>query len=166
MRRTTWFSTLVVGLMLSNVVYALPVPEGDPILWVSGKITESNTADGVEFDSAMIKQLEQGTIKTNNHVVSDVVEYKGPKMSALLDYVGAQGSTVKVIAWDEYVVSIPMSDIKKYGVLLATHEDGIKMTIDGKGPFFVVFPFTDNPEIQNDLFYSLSVWQVREIVIE
>ena len=166
MRRTTWFSTLVVGFMLSNVVYALPVPEGDPILWVSGKIIESNTADGVEFDSAMIKRLEQGTIKTNNHVVSDIVEYKGPKMSAVLDYVGAQGSTVKVIAWDEYVVSIPMSDIKKYGVLLATHEDGIKMTIDGKGPFFVVFPFTDNPEIQNDLFYSRSVWQVREIVIE
>ena len=43
MRRTTWFSTLVVGLMLSNVVYALPVPEGDPVLWVSGEITESNT---------------------------------------------------------------------------------------------------------------------------
>ncbi|USD34806.1 MULTISPECIES: hypothetical protein [Vibrio] len=166
MRKATRFSILVIGVVLASMVYALPVPEGDPILWVSGDITQSNTADGVEFDSAMIKQLEHGVIKTSNHVVSNVVEYQGPTLSALLDYVGAQGSTVKVIAWDEYVVSIPVSDIKKYGVLLATHEDGTKMTIDDKGPFFVVFPFTDHPEIQTDLFYSLSVWQVREIVIE
>lgn len=166
MRQVVFVSLLSIGVMFANIVHALPPPEGEPILWVSGKITESNTSSGVEFDTKMIKQLPHGEITTHNHVVAEPLEYKGPKLSALLDYVGAKGSSLKVIAWDDYVVSISIADIKKYDVLLATHEDGIKMTIDGKGPFFIVFPFADNPELDRDLYYGLSVWQVRNLIVE
>ncbi|MCG7488472.1 hypothetical protein MHN79_03115 [Vibrio sp. Of14-4] len=166
MRQAVVVSLMSIGLLFANVVLALPAPEGEPILWVSGKITESNSPDGVEFDSKMIKQLEQGTITTHNHVVAKALEYKGPKLSALLDYVGAKGSSLKVVAWDDYVATILIADIRKYGVLLATHEDGIKMTIDGKGPFFIVFPFVEHPELDKDLYYALSVWQVRDLIIE
>ena len=71
-----------------------------------------------------------------------------------------------MVAWDDYVATIPIADIRNYGVLLATHEDGIKMTIDGKGPFFIVFPFVEHPELDKDLYYALSVWQVRDLIIE
>ena len=30
-----------------------------------------------------------------------------------------------------------------------------------KGPFFIVFPFVEHPELDKDLYYALSVWQVR-----
>ncbi|WP_341663827.1 hypothetical protein [Vibrio sp.] len=166
MRSAVFISILSVGFLFVNFVHALPRPEGEPILWVSGKITESNSPDGVEFDAKMIKRLEHGSITTHNHVVPEALEYKGPKLTALLDYVGATGTSLKVIAWDDYVVSIPIVDIKKYDVLLATHEDGIKMTIDGKGPFFIVFPFAQNPELDRDLYYGLSVWQVRDLIVE
>lgn len=166
MRQTVFVCMLSVGLIFPNLLHALPAPKGEPILWVSGNIAESNSPDGVEFDTDMIKQLEHGVITTHNHVEAKALEYRGPKLTALLDYVGAKGSSLKVIAWDDYVVSIPISDIKKYDVLLATHEDGIKMTIDGKGPFFIVFPFVDHPEIDRDLYYGLSVWQVRDLIVE
>lgn len=156
----------ILSLLFTYNAFALPTPEGEPILWVSGKISQSNAENGVEFDQAMIAKLDQGVIKTSNHVVDQVMTYQGPKLTSLLDFVGAKGTAVKVIAWDEYVKTISIADIEKYGVLLATHEDGVKMTIDGKGPFFVVFPFSDYPELQNDFYYSFSVWQVREIVVE
>lgn len=166
MRNTILVSLFSLSLMLVQSAFALPAPQGETILWVSGKISQSNTENGVEFDQAMVRKLQQGMIKTDNHVVDHVSTYEGPKLTSLLEFVGASGTAVKVIAWDEYVKTISIEDIEKYGVLLATHEDGVKMTIDGKGPFFVVFPFSEYPELQNDFYYSFSVWQVREIVVE
>ncbi|WP_414932644.1 hypothetical protein [Vibrio europaeus] len=166
MRTTLILSVMSTLLFYSQSVLAISPPTQEPILWVSGNISQSNSPQGVELDEAMIFGLEQGTIRTNNHVVAEVVEYKGPKLASLLEYVGAKGKQVQVIAWDDYVVTISLDDIKKYGILLATHEAGVRMTIDDKGPLFVVLPFTEHAELRNDFYYSLSVWQVREIVVE
>lgn len=154
------------AIFLAATAHALPAPQGEPILWVSGKLSHSNSASGIELDEAMLQVLNTGTIHTNNHVIEQVTEYSGPTLTSLLDYVGATGTQIKVTAWDEYVVTIPIADIKTYQVLLATHEAGKRMTIDDKGPFFIVFPFSDYPELRNDYYYSLSIWQVKEIVIE
>ncbi|MEX0334184.1 hypothetical protein [Vibrio tubiashii] len=166
MRTTLIMSVMSTLLFFSHSVLAISPPAEEPILWVSGNISQSNSPQGVELDEAMIFGLEQGTIHTSNHVVAEVVEYKGPKLASLLEYVGAKGKQVQVIAWDDYVVTISLEDIKKYGILLATHEAGVRMTIDDKGPLFVVLPFTEHAELRNDFYYSLSVWQVREIVVE
>ncbi|WP_211252982.1 molybdopterin-dependent oxidoreductase [Vibrio pacinii] len=166
MIKKTLITFVAIWLFTPVAAFALSSPTEDTLLWVSGNINQSNSTSGVEFDEPMLSQLEMGVIRTNNHVVEDIVEYKGPYLASLLDKVGAQGESVKVIAWDDYMVSIPISDIKKYQVILATHENGQKMTLDDKGPFFVVFPFSDFPELRNDFYYSLSVWQVREIVVE
>lgn len=160
----TWI--IVLALFGFNSVYAMSAPEGEPVLWVNGRVSQSNTNGAIVFDEAMLNQLDIRSILTNNHVVDQVVEYRGPTLSSLLENVGATGSQVRVTAWDDYVVTIPISDIEKYGVILATHEAGVKMTIDDKGPLFVVFPFSDYPELRNDFYYSLSIWQVRELFIE
>ncbi|TFH91594.1 hypothetical protein ELS82_10880 [Vibrio ouci] len=154
------------AVVLVSTAHAIPSPQGEPILWISGKISQSNSASGVEMDEAMVQGLDKGTIRTNNHVIEQVTEYSGPTLISLLDYVGATGTQVKVTAWDEYVATIPIADIKTYQVLLATHESGKRMTIDDKGPFFIVFPFSDHPELKNDYYYSLSVWQIKDIVVE
>ncbi|MEF1289037.1 hypothetical protein [Vibrio sp. M260118] len=161
-------ATVIASILLlfSQSVLALSAPTGEPILWVSGNIAESNSDQGVEFDQAMIDQLQQVTVQTNNHVVEQTVEYKGPTISSILELVKSRGESVRIIAWDDYVVTVPVSDLDKYQVLLATHEAGKRLTIDDKGPFFVVFPFADHAELRNDFYYSLSVWQVREIVVE
>ncbi|WP_295894413.1 hypothetical protein [uncultured Vibrio sp.] len=145
---------------------SLPVPTGEVMLWVSGKIEHSNTSTGVELDEKMVSQLKASEITTKNHVVQDDALYKGPTLKSVLEYVGASGNEVKVIAWDDYIVTIPLETIEQYGVLLATHENGVRMTLDDKGPFFIVFPFNDYSELRNDFYYNLSVWQVKEIVVE
>ncbi|MGD8116976.1 hypothetical protein [Vibrio sp. TRT 29B02] len=165
-RGVRYTTLLSLALSLINLAYALPAPKSEPVLWVSGNITQSNSNQGVVFDEEMLLALEQGSIMTNNHVVEQIVEYTGPKLVSVLDYVGAEGETLKVVAWDDYVVTISIADAEKYGLLLATHEAGKRMTIDDKGPFFIVYPFSENPELRNDYYYSLSVWQVKELVIE
>ncbi|MFW7526448.1 hypothetical protein ACODM8_20275 [Vibrio ostreicida] len=158
--------SLMASMGLFSPASALSLLQGDPILWVSGNIANTNADDQLVFDLAMIEGLNQGKITTNNHVVEEMAEYTGPLLMGILDHVGAKGASVKVIAWDDYVVRISIADIKKYGVLLATHENGERMTIDGKGPFFIVFPFSQYPELRSNFYYSLSAWQVKELVVE
>ncbi|CAK4074978.1 hypothetical protein [Vibrio sp. 16] len=156
----------LLTLVVSFNAYSIPTPQGEPILWVNGNLSQLNTGDGVVFDEQMLQALDIQSIKTSNHVVSQAVEYRGPTIKSLLDYVGAKGTHVRITAWDDYVVRIAVSDIEKYGVLLATHEAGNKMTLDDKGPLFVVFPFSEYPELRNDFYYSLSAWQVKEVFVE
>ncbi|HAS6277964.1 TPA: molybdopterin-dependent oxidoreductase [Vibrio vulnificus] len=143
-----------------------PPPQGEVLLTISGNIDNRNSPDGFVLDRETLTSFEQVTIQTDNHVVASVYQYQGPRLSDLLSYVGAKGSELIVIAWDDYVATIPIEDVSNYPVILATHENGKVMTIDDKGPLFVVYPFSDNPELRFDLYYNRSVWQVREIKVE
>jgi hypothetical protein len=55
--------------------------------------------------------------------------------------------------------------MKAAGAILATIRDGAAMPISEYGPVFVMFPFDDRPEIQNDAFYHRAVWHLYRIEI-
>lgn len=161
--------TILLALVLLPAIAfsesKLPTPTGEVLLEISGNISVTNENNFALFDRKMVEALPQHTIKTSNHVVSEIATYKGPRLYDLLESLGAKGKTINVMAWDEYVAQLSISDLKKYKVLLATHENGKQMTLDDRGPFFVVFPFTDHKELRKDLFYNMSVWQVKAIEV-
>lgn len=156
----------VISLFSLGVLGDLAPPAGEVILEVSGNIRFTNGDDVAEFDREMINAIKVRTIQTNNHVVEEVVPYRGPILSEIIKSVGGKGSVVRVYALDDYVAELRWVDIEKYQVILATHENGKQLTIADKGPLFVVFPFSDYPELQQDAFYNQSVWQVKAIEIE
>lgn len=160
---------LLMILMLPGFVHAessLPSPSGEVILEVTGNLKLTNVDDEAHFDRAMIKNLESSTIITANHVLSEPATYTGPVLADLLNKLGAEGETVFITALDDYTAELKRSDIEKYRVLLATHENGKMMTIDDRGPFFIVFPFNQHKELRRDLYYNMSVWQIKSIDVE
>ncbi|MNV97188.1 hypothetical protein D3C71_1922780 [compost metagenome] len=83
-----------------------------------------------------------------------------------MDYVGAKGSIVKVTALNDYTTVIPLSDFQKYNVILALKINGEYMRVRDKGPLFIVYPYDSEPELNNQVFYSRSAWQVSKMSIE
>lgn len=157
---------LLISLSSFPSMADLTTPTGEVILEIYGAIEKTNNDDVAEFDQTMINQLSKRVIHTNNHVVKDVVPYEGVDLSTLLKQLGAKGSIARVFALDDYVAEISIAEIHKYKVILATKENGKNLTIEDKGPFFVVFPFNDYPELRDNTHYSQSVWQVKSIEIE
>ncbi len=157
---------LLLGFCSALSWAELPPPKGEVLLEVYGNIKVFNLDDVAAFDQAMIEQLKTHTIHTDNHVVSEVVPYKGPLLGELLHQLGAQGKVARVYALDDYVAELSLDEIMKYKVILATEENGKTLTINDKGPFFVVFPFNDHKELRDDSHYSQSVWQVKAIEVE
>lgn len=157
--------TAVISTPVSAQEGVLPKPTGAVILTLKGGIQFTNNGDKAEFDLAMLEKLKGRVAPVKTPWADKETTYEGPLMSAILDAVGAKGTTLMVKAINDYVAEVPVEDMTRYPVILATKRDGKKMTVREKGPLFIIYPFDLDPSLQNEKIYNRSVWQVKEIAV-
>lgn len=112
-----------------------------------------------DFEAVGITEITTrlvGETETRSHV-------RGPRFDAILSHFGVQGDMVRVSGVDKYAADLPVDELKRYPVLLAYEINGKRLTLRSKGPVWVVYPFDDHPEIEDQLREARSVWQVGEI---
>ena len=97
---------------------------------------------------------------------SGKVRFDGVSLNKLMDLVGAKGKSARVLALNDYTTIVPIDDFDKFPVILALKMNGEYMRIRDKGPLFIVYPYDSSPELQNQIYYSRSAWQVSKIIIE
>lgn len=153
--------------MMGPMAYAggLTEPEGEVILTVSGNITHTNGPDVARFDRAMLDALERRTTTASTPWFDDAHDFEGPLAAAILDAVGATGSTMRVIALNDYASDEPVSDARDFPIIFATHLDGEIMSVRDKGPLFLIYPFDEFPELFNEIYFGRSVWQITRIEV-
>lgn len=155
-----------VALSLAVVSFSLTAetPMGEPILTLTGKISSSNQGDAWVFDREMLDALPQGKIVTHSPWYDGVNEFEGPLASAILEAVGADFSEqLRVTALNDYSAVVPASDMVKHDVILATKINGEILRVRDKGPLFLIYPFDLNPDLNSEVYYNRSVWQIKSI---
>lgn len=159
-----------VGYILAFLVAAAPalsselqIPQGMVVLTVTGDIRNTNAPGGAEFDLEMLDALEQRVTTIQTPWFEGPVTFEGPLVSAILDVVGAGGSTTAVTALNDYSSVIPSDDFRTWPVILATRMDGVRMSVREFGPLFVIYPFDLDGSLFNEVYFGRSVWQVRSI---
>lgn len=159
---------MLLSLLVSIQVWAgeLPKPAGKVLLTLSGNIENTNEDGKAVFDLANLEELGIVTFQTTSPWYNGHTRFTGIPLQKLMDYVGAKGSVVKVTALNDYTTVIPLSDFRKYNVILATKINGKYMRIRDKGPLFIVYPYDSQPELNNQIYYSRSAWQVSRMNIE
>jgi hypothetical protein len=158
---------VVVGMAsLPAAAGDLAKPQGKVVLTVSGKIGAQNSAEGAQFDIAMLEALPGRVSAVNTPWYDSKKTFEGPLGSALLDAVGATGQTLRVVALNDYAAEIPVEDFRKFPVILATKLDGKPMAVREKGPLFVIYPFDADPSLFNEKYFNRSVWQVKAIEVK
>lgn len=141
----------------------LPSPTDEVILEVSGEIAKTN-ADGMAFlDLGMLEGLGLTTFSTESPWTDGMTRFEGPLLKDLVALVGGSGSKIRLTALDDYEVTIPLADADAYRVILATRRNGEHMQIRDKGPIWIIYPWSDHPEIQNEENYAKAIWQVFTI---
>jgi hypothetical protein len=144
----------------------LPKPEGEPILTVGGSIENTNDDGLARFDWKMLESLGTVKIETMTPWYEKPVEFEGVPMKTLMDYVGAKGAEVTVVALNDYKSTVPMEDFEQFDALLAMKRDGEAMPVRDKGPLWLVYPYDTDPELKTDKYYSRSVWQIKEMQVQ
>lgn len=159
---------MLLSLVISTHALAaeLPKPTGKVFLTLSGNIKNTNEEGKAVFDVASLEKLGLESFQTASPWYNGRTTFTGIPMKKLMDYVGAKGSIVKVTALNDYTTVIPLSDFNKYNVILALKINGEYMRVRDKGPLFIVYPYDSKPELNNQVFYSRSAWQVSRMSIE
>ena len=129
---------------------------------------EVTTANGPKVigpaDYAAIGEAEISTkvltMGDGKHSVSGVLG------RALIDYVNGSGATMRITAIDGYEMEVPVADLKKYDVVIATAIDGKALSVRDKGPAWLIYPVSDHKELDDTIYESRSVWQIKSIKFE
>ena len=168
MRGVVAVAAFAVQLVMSGAVFAcsLPQPKGAVVLSIDGMINECNEGLEVHLDRAMIDALPKREIKTENPWDQGPATYEGVLLRDLMKYVKADGKTATLVALNDYRADLTLADMDKYDVILAYRRNGVDLPVRDKGPFFVVFPFADVPELATESRYAQSVWQVNRITVK
>lgn len=170
----TWrfLGVLLIVLICRDVIAAdLPSVSGDVILTISGNIQVSNAQNGdgervAQFDLKLLESLESETIKTSNPWIEGEVVYQGVRMSELLSLVGAGSGNFTADASDDYTIEVSGVAFEKYPIILAYKQDGEYMGVRELGPLWIIFPFSDYPELDTEYNRSVSVWQLLRMDVK
>lgn len=144
---------------------ALDTPAGPVILTIDGSIATTNQDKAANFDRAMIEAMPVTAVKTVTPWTDGEVVFEGVLLRDLLDSVGARGETLRAVAINDYAVEIPVTDFREHDVILAWKADGSRMRVRDKGPLWVIYPWSDTPELRNEVHHARSIWQVRKLTV-
>lgn len=158
-------TALLVFAATSTAALALDAPKGPVVLTVHGAITITNGPNGAEFDMDMLNALAQRTTTVETPWTEGKISFAGPLGSALLEAVGATGTSLKVTALNDYSADVPVADLQQWPVIFATTMDGQPMSVREKGPLFVIYPFDVDSSLYTEMYFNRSVWQIAEIEV-
>ncbi len=140
---------------------ALDRPAGKVILTVTGTLSVRNEAEAAVFDLALLDQLPQRSFSTRTPWYPEGRKFSGVLLSDLLKAVGAEGTTLKAVALNDYRVEIPVEDLVRHGAMIASQLDGKPIAVRDKGPLLIIYPFDDKPELRTAVHYSRAIWQLK-----
>jgi hypothetical protein len=137
--------------------------EDGVILSVTGAISGAEGSGRIDFDLNALEQLGLTKLKTWTPWTEGDVEFEGVWARRLMQAVGAQDTEVEARALNDYEEVIPIDDFHRYDVLLAVRMNGQLMRTRDKGPIWIVYPWSDHPELDDFATREKSVWQLNAL---
>jgi hypothetical protein len=161
-------SVLVLAMGISSTALAadFATPSGAVVLTVSGNIGVSNRGKEAVFDFVMLEAMSPKTVKTTTPWTKGVTIFRGPLLRDILKAVAADGTIIVAAAIDDYKVEIPLKDAMDYDVILAISHNGKRMRVRDKGPLWIIYPWSDEPELNDERYFARSIWQLKSIHVQ
>ncbi|MDJ0824095.1 MAG: molybdopterin-dependent oxidoreductase [Rhodobacter sp.] len=140
-------------------------PQGPVILEVTGAIGNTNDEGdtAMRYDLAMLDAVGTHELVTRTPWTDGQTRFEGVLLRDLMADVNAQGTEAAAIALNDYTITIPLMDGESYDVILALRANGQILTVRNKGPVWIIYPWSDDPDLQNEVYYSRSIWQLKTL---
>lgn len=126
---------------------------------------DTTQSEPVTLELGDLDAMPQQSFTTSTIWTDGQVTFSGVPLKALLDSLDTTGSTVEMVALNDYKVSMPIAELEDTAPIIATRMDGKPMSVRDKGPYWVVFPYDEDPKYQTETIYSLSIWQLNRLKV-
>lgn len=131
------------------------------------RVTTEEGTEVVEYTADELLALESFEIVTGNDYADEGTVFTGPRIRTLFEDVALErDDTLYLTALDDFKTFIPVAEIFDYDGIIAVLRDGERMSRRGKGPFWVIYPMSDHPELQEPIFNDRQAWQLSQIKVD
>ncbi len=143
-------------LLFCNNVFANPVLTVDVYM---GK----DRSESIGYSGTELKELMTHDLSTQTPWTKGLQSFKGPRLKHFVNKHKPDAKKIVAYAIDGYHISIPVEDVKDHDVILAMEKNGRVMRIRDRGPLWVIYPWSDKPELRKETVYARAIWQVARI---
>lgn len=145
----------------------IPVPSGDVVMTVTGKIGNPNVGDAIQMDMETLESVGLVDYAMTDPFEQIPVTFRGVLMSDLLDLWGvpADATILHAVALNDYSVDIPIKDMRDYPVMLATMQNGDYMEVSDRGPLMMVYPY-EHFDFDHAIYDNYWIWQLKSIEVQ
>jgi hypothetical protein len=125
----------------------------------------NNRAGGGERVLSMddMQALPATEIVTETPWTDGEIRFSGVSLKDLVAAHGGQATKARATAFNDYSIEVDLADAIRHGAVVAYLRDSEPMSRRDKGPFWIVFPWSERPELSTNAVESLSIWQLVEI---
>jgi hypothetical protein len=93
-------------------------------------------------------------------------QFSGVPLATVLQAVGrADATALRAEALNRYSVGLSAADAFAHGALLATRLAGEPMRVRDRGPIWLVYPWSEHPELDRPELHERSIWQLRRLTL-
>lgn len=110
---------------------------------------------------AELEQLTQSEVTVYDHYWEEHRRYSGPLLRDLVAKFAPTATTIEMTAIDDYRATFEAAEWDAFNVLLATRDEGSRMSVSDKGPIRIVIHHDDLEEIRP--LRPKWIWQITEI---
>lgn len=160
------YATMCFGLHTLPAAHAAPCARDAFLEITKPSAMHRGERERATFNEAQILALPKASITTATEW-SPLGRFEGPLLKDVLKSAGAEGKTLRMSALNGYVVSVPVTDLEDYPVILAHSLDGKKLARHRWGPLFVIYPRDEHPdELKTPTAQAKFIWQLCRIDVE
>ncbi len=157
---------LTIAATLVGARFASAKTAGEAKEWVLA--VDGKTANGRTFNFTREDLLKLGVTRVSTHTPwhDGLIDFDGVLARDLMTVVGSRGDRATIFALDDYQVDVPLDDFTQYGAIFAYSMNGKPLTVEEKGPLFLVYPYNSRPQLATETYYARSIWQIARISIK
>lgn len=154
----------------------IPLPKGKVVLTVTGKIKRQGATPGspapkhtqIAMDRAALEAVGQVEYEVQDLFENKPNRFRGILMRDLLDLwqVPPEATQITFTALNDYQITIPISLLKQYPILLALQQNDTMMQPDYRGPAMIVTPYQQYPSVEALKNRNHWIWQVAKVHVE
>jgi len=159
------FKTLKSFCVILVVSLGTSTLADEVILTVSGDVGPNDGQNTWAFDRKALEALPSQLIETTTIWTEGMQSFEGVSLDVLLNHVQAEEGTIRAVALNDYAVTIPTSDAKEGGPIVAYSRNSRAMSVRDKGPLWIIYPYDANEAYQSEEIYARSIWQLNRLEV-
>ena len=118
------------------------------------------------IEQSSLKEINGQTLETITPWTDNPLTFQGISLASLLAKYKIKGRIAKAKALNDYVVEIDLQEAIEANAFIVSHIDNQPMKVRNKGPFWIIFPWSEKTELNDRKYQDWSIWQMVELKIE